>query len=212
MESLFNLLAVITHYALRIYEWIILIAIVISWVHADPNNPIVSFLNRMTIPVWNAITRWLPPSLQLFSAYASLLLVWFFRVLLPGTLFTLGLFLSGKVGVEGLVTRLLGYGLLALGVVAQNLVLFLILLLLIWFFLTLVNPSLNNPIVRTLYILVDPLITPVQSRLPRMRVDVSPLVVAGVCYAINLFLVSALLEFGFELTQGGLRPLALDIF
>ena len=78
-----------------------------------------------------------------------------------------------------MVVRVFGYGLLGLGVVVQNFLFFLIIILLIWFFMTLVNPSLNNPIVRTLYILVDPLITPLQKRLPRMQFDLSPLVVAG---------------------------------
>jgi YggT family protein len=45
---------------LSLYMWIIVARAVISWVNADPYNPIVSFLYRSTEPVLAPIRRWLP--------------------------------------------------------------------------------------------------------------------------------------------------------
>jgi YggT family protein len=46
--------------ALTIYMWIIIGRAVISWVNADPYNPIVQFLYRATEPVMAPIRRWIP--------------------------------------------------------------------------------------------------------------------------------------------------------
>ena len=96
---------------------------------------------------------------------------------------------------------------LAFAVVLQNFLYFLVILLLVWFVLTLVSPSLNNPIVRTVYVLVDPFITPLQRRLPRMRMDFSPLIAASVFVLFNLFVTSTLIGFALELTRFGPSPL-----
>ncbi|MEE8554991.1 MAG: YggT family protein, partial [bacterium] len=109
--------------------------------------------------------------------------------------------------------QVLGYFFLGLGIVLQNFLFFLMILLLVWFFLTLVSPSVNNPIVRTIYFLVDPFITPVQRRLPRMRVDVSPLIVAGIFFAISIFGVASLIAYASGLTAYGvLMPLSGETY
>ena len=48
---------------LRIYMWIIIARVVISWIRLDPYNPIVQFLYRITDPVLNKVRRYLPSSL-----------------------------------------------------------------------------------------------------------------------------------------------------
>ena len=75
------------------------------------------------------------------------------------------------------------------------------LLLLIWFFLTLISPSVSNPIVRTIYILVDPIITPIQRRLPRTKMDFSPLVAAGIFLLLNIFVVTEVISLSAGLTH-----------
>ena len=60
MEAIFSFLATLAHWALTIYEWIIIIAILVSWVNPDPRNPIVQFLRNMTFPFWNWLARFLP--------------------------------------------------------------------------------------------------------------------------------------------------------
>ncbi|MBW2553239.1 MAG: YggT family protein [Deltaproteobacteria bacterium] len=58
--NLLDAIAIIIHYALTIYMWLIIIRAVISWVNPDPYNPIVSFLYQVTEPVLCRIRRYLP--------------------------------------------------------------------------------------------------------------------------------------------------------
>ena len=187
---------------LSIYMWIVIIGALISWVNPDPSNPIIRFLGNMTRPLWNWLQGVLPASLRLFSAYISLLLVWFLKIFAPGTLRAFGRVSADMLPVSDLPGVVAGFFLLGVGVVVQSLLFFLMLLLVIWFVLTLVNPSVNNPIVRTLFVLVDPFITPIQRRLPRQRIDISPLLAAGIFLLLNLLVVSPLVRMAAELTLG----------
>lgn len=45
---------------LTIYKYILLASVIISWVNADPYNPIVSFIQRVTEPVLWRIRRRMP--------------------------------------------------------------------------------------------------------------------------------------------------------
>jgi YggT family protein len=206
VPTLLSYLATLTEWGLTIYEWIIIIAILVTWVNPDPRNPIVQFLNNMTQPVWRRLETVLPGPLRLFAAYISLLLVWFCKIFVPGTLRAVARNLAGTLSAGALPGVVLGYFLLGLGVVVQSLVYFLIVLLLVWFFLTLINPSVNNPIVRMLYMLVDPFITPIQRRLPRTRTDFSPLVAAAILLALNLLLVSPLVQMAAGMALPGMMP------
>jgi YggT family protein len=47
----------ILDYLLEIYKWIIIVAVLISWVNPDPYNPIVRFLYSVTEPVLRPIRR-----------------------------------------------------------------------------------------------------------------------------------------------------------
>jgi YggT family protein len=58
--NLFGAIALILHYALWFYMWIVIARAVISWVSPDPYNPIVQFLYRATEPVLEPIRRRLP--------------------------------------------------------------------------------------------------------------------------------------------------------
>ncbi|KJR99463.1 MAG: hypothetical protein VR65_15865 [Desulfobulbaceae bacterium BRH_c16a] len=49
-------------FLLTVYTWIIIGRVVISWVNADPYNPIVRFLYEATEPVLSRIRRFLPIS------------------------------------------------------------------------------------------------------------------------------------------------------
>jgi YggT family protein len=49
-------------YALTGLQWIVIIAVVISWVNPDPRNPIVRFLWSVTEPIFRPFRRLLPPS------------------------------------------------------------------------------------------------------------------------------------------------------
>jgi YggT family protein len=53
-------LAQVLDYLLWAYIWILFGRVVVSWVDADPYNPIVRFLYNATEPVLERIRRWLP--------------------------------------------------------------------------------------------------------------------------------------------------------
>ena len=53
-------LARILDIGLTLYMWIIIGRAVVSWVNADPYNPIVRFLHRATEPVLYAVRRRVP--------------------------------------------------------------------------------------------------------------------------------------------------------
>ncbi|MGC9326723.1 MAG: YggT family protein [Candidatus Hinthialibacter sp.] len=56
MNSLFFLIARI----IQIYEIVILIRIIISWIQLDPYNPLVQFISRITDPLLDAVRRSFP--------------------------------------------------------------------------------------------------------------------------------------------------------
>lgn len=58
--NLLDAIAIIIHYVLTIYMWLIIIRAVISWVNPDPYNPIVNFLYQVTEPVLYRVRRYLP--------------------------------------------------------------------------------------------------------------------------------------------------------
>lgn len=45
---------------LTIYKYLLLASIVISWVNADPYNPLVNFIYRVTDPLLGRIRRFMP--------------------------------------------------------------------------------------------------------------------------------------------------------
>ena len=55
-------MAQLLDFVLTAYMWIILGRAVISWVSADPYNPIVRFLYEATEPVLSRIRRYIPLS------------------------------------------------------------------------------------------------------------------------------------------------------
>ncbi len=58
--NLLDAIAIIIHYVLTIYMWLIIIRAVISWVNPDPYNPLVNFLYQVTEPVLHRVRRYLP--------------------------------------------------------------------------------------------------------------------------------------------------------
>ena len=56
-------IAQLLDFLLTAYMWIIIGRAVISWVNADPSNPIVRFLYQATEPVLSRIRRFLPMSM-----------------------------------------------------------------------------------------------------------------------------------------------------
>ena len=53
-------IADLLNFVLSAYIWIVIARAVISWVNADPYNPVVRFLHQVTDPVLNRIRRFVP--------------------------------------------------------------------------------------------------------------------------------------------------------
>ncbi|OGR03340.1 MAG: hypothetical protein A2511_10725 [Deltaproteobacteria bacterium RIFOXYD12_FULL_50_9] len=60
LGNFINALADLIDFVLIAYMWIIIGRSVISWVNADPYNPIVRFLYEVTEPILRQIRRFIP--------------------------------------------------------------------------------------------------------------------------------------------------------
>ena len=60
LANFLNAFALLLHYVLMMYMWIVIARAVISWVSPDPYNPIVRFLHAATDPVLSRIQRTIP--------------------------------------------------------------------------------------------------------------------------------------------------------
>ncbi len=58
--NLLKAIALILHYVLYFYMWIVVARAVLSWVNPDPYNPIVRFIHNVTEPVLYRIRTKLP--------------------------------------------------------------------------------------------------------------------------------------------------------
>ncbi len=94
MFAISNLLiavATILDIGLSVYMWIIIGRAVVSWVNADPYNPIVRFLHSATEPVLSQIRGRVPMSYSGidFSPILVILAIVFLRAFVVQTLFQL---------------------------------------------------------------------------------------------------------------------------
>ncbi|MFH2129398.1 MAG: YggT family protein [bacterium] len=183
-ETILNLAAV-TGWALKIYSWMHIAAFVLSWINADPNNAIVSLINRSTMPLWQWIGQKLPRQFVPFAPIFALMLVIFGEITLPGLIRSVGATVVGAIGIEAALKNIIFYLIYGGLYIVSNIIGFIFFLAIIWFVFTLVNPPLNNPIIRSIMFLIDPLITPLQRILPRTRIDLSPLVLALIAFFLR---------------------------
>ena len=174
--------------ALNIYLWVHIAAMLLSWVRADENNLLVQIVNRLTHPLWNWVGFHLPFRFRYISAYGAILVVLFAQIFLPGAIRSIGAGFLQLADIPQTTVSIVVYALFALLMVSYQLIHFILILSVIWFILTLVNPPLNNPIVQTIMLIVDPLITPLQRVLPRTSIDLSPLALAVITYFLGNFL------------------------
>jgi YggT family protein len=60
LGNLIEAIAVILDRVLQIYSFIVLVAVLVSWVSPDPYNPIIRVLRAATEPVFDWVRRHLP--------------------------------------------------------------------------------------------------------------------------------------------------------
>jgi len=83
VANLLNAIAFVLDKALDIYMYIIIGRAIISWVNADPYNPIVRFLYKATEPVLYRVRRFMPdmggldlsPLVVIFAIYVFKLFI-----------------------------------------------------------------------------------------------------------------------------------------
>ena len=83
VANLLNAIAFVFDKALDIYMYIIIGRAIISWVNADPYNPIVRFLYKATEPVLYRVRRFMPdmggldlsPLVVIFAIYVFKLFI-----------------------------------------------------------------------------------------------------------------------------------------
>ena len=84
LGSLLISVAQILGIILTIYQYVVLGAVIVSWVGADPYNPIVRFLRQITEPVFAPVRRLLPRALFRtrldFTPLVVFLLIYFFQI------------------------------------------------------------------------------------------------------------------------------------
>jgi len=97
MFVLSNFISAVAHILgilLDIIYWLVLIRALVSWVNADPMNPIVQFLNKTTEPILEPIRRRLPLNFRFgidISPLIVILLIMFLRSFFIKSLFDLSI-------------------------------------------------------------------------------------------------------------------------
>jgi YggT family protein len=84
---------------LNIYWWIVIASVVVSWVGADPFNPIIRFLRSATEPIFYRLRAMLPLVFGGidFAPLVVLLLIQFLRIFLVRTLYDASVGLGGQM-------------------------------------------------------------------------------------------------------------------
>ena len=119
-------LADVCCFGLFLYKWIIIAAVIMTWVSADPQNRIVQWIGRVTRPLWVWCENWMPVMMAHFSAYASILVVIFAQIVLPAEIRSLNLLFHGLTDAQEFLSQSGGHLLQGTSIVIQILLFFFI--------------------------------------------------------------------------------------
>jgi len=188
--SVLRTVAIIINFALIVYVWIIIVRALISWVHPDPNNPFIIFLNRVTEPVLTLARRITPSTGRIdLSPVVAIFVLIFIRVFLVGTLL-----LWADFGVDFQAIFILGIFIYSVMTLLRMLIHFLIILIVIWAIISWVSPNPYNPIVLAIFAVVDPILRPIQRIIPPVGgFDITPIISVLILLAVNFTVVRGLL-------------------
>ena len=101
LGSLLVSVAKVLSVLLTIYQYIVLGAVIISWVNADPHNPIVRFLRQSTEPVFRPIRKLLPRAFFRTGIDFTPLIVFLIIILLQNFLISLMIHYGQKLMIGG---------------------------------------------------------------------------------------------------------------
>jgi YggT family protein len=86
---------------LTLYKYILLASVIVSWVNADPYNPLVNFIHRATEPVLRRIRRHLPDTGALdLSPIVAFAAIYVLQIILFDTVYhyLMNISMSLKIG------------------------------------------------------------------------------------------------------------------
>ena len=89
LGNLLEAVAVILDRVLQLYGFVVLVAVLISWVSPDPFNPIIRFLRSATEPIFEWVRRRLPFAVIGMLDLSPMLVfffIWFARMFLVNSL------------------------------------------------------------------------------------------------------------------------------
>ena len=89
LGNFLHAIALILDRLLQIYSFVVLVAVLISWVNPDPYNPIIRFLRAATEPVFAWVRRRLPftmVGMMDLSPIVVFFSIWFARLFLVNSL------------------------------------------------------------------------------------------------------------------------------
>jgi len=93
LGNIVQAVAVILERVLMLYKMVLIVTVLISWVSADPFNPIVQFLRAVTEPLFGWIRRYLPfttVGMLDLSPLVAFLLIWLIQLGVVQSLYELG--------------------------------------------------------------------------------------------------------------------------
>ncbi|MBI4353235.1 MAG: YggT family protein [Candidatus Omnitrophica bacterium] len=93
LANFIEAVALVLRWVMDVLWWLIIIRAVLSWVNADPANPIVQFIERVTEPLLLPFRKIIPAyklGIDLSPVFA-LLLLYFLRIFLVQTLLEVAL-------------------------------------------------------------------------------------------------------------------------
>jgi YggT family protein len=99
--NVLSALAMVIHYVLEIYIYVVVARALISWVNPDPWNPIVQFLVKATEPALAPIRRIVGTRLGFdLSAFVLILILIFLQRAIVPSLFQMAIVMDGHSSVE----------------------------------------------------------------------------------------------------------------
>ena len=89
--NLLDAVAGVLNAVLTLYTWVLLARVVISWISADPYNPIVRVICNLTDPLLDRLRKSLPMHVGGvdLSPVVALLIIWFLQRFLVQSLYDL---------------------------------------------------------------------------------------------------------------------------
>lgn len=160
-----------------LYAFVVMLRFLLQLTKADFYNPLSQFVVKVTSPVLRPLRRYIPGFRGM--DISSLVLAWLVQ--------TLVLFLVGVLAGLGLAA--LGAVLWSLPALVELTIDVFLYAVIIRVILSWISPDPSNPMVHLLYTLTDPVMAPVQRRLPPIGgLDLSPIAVT-----IGLILLQMLL-------------------